>query len=137
MYYSKEKIMKKLYQPDSYQLKKILITLFAAFFVTACASTPPPTAQMAISNEAINNASSAGSNEFAPVELKSAIEKMEAAKAAMQKKEYNIARQLAEQAQADAQLAMAVTRSAKAQKAADTLKEDSRILRQEIDRKTK
>jgi len=129
--------MKKLYQPGSYSLHKILITLLAAFFVTACASTPPPTAQMAISNEAINNASSAGSNEFAPVQLKSAIEKMEAAKAAMQKKKYDVARQLAEQAQADAQLAMAVTRSAKAQKAADALKEDSRIMRQEIDRKTK
>jgi hypothetical protein len=130
-------MMKKLYQPGSYPLQQILITLLAAFLVTACASTPPPTAQMAISNEAINNANSAGSNEFAPVQLKSAIEKMEAAKAAMQNKKYDVASQLAEQAQADAQLAMAVTRSAKAQKAADALKEDSRILRQEIDRKTK
>jgi len=130
-------MMKKLYQPGSYPLQKILITLLAAFLVTACASTPPPTAQMAIANEALNNANSAGSNEFAPVQLKSATEKMEAAKAAMQKKKYDVARQLAEQAQADAQLAMAITRSAKAQKAADALKEDSRIMRQEIDRKTK
>jgi hypothetical protein len=48
-----------------------------------------------------------------------------------------LAQQLAEQAQVDAKLAIAMARGAKAKKAADALQEDSRILSQEIGRKTK
>jgi hypothetical protein len=92
---------------------------------------------MAISRAAVSNASSAGGNEFAPLQLKSAMEKMDSAERAMAEKKYDQARQLAEQAQVDAQLAEATARSVKAQKAADALKEDSRVLREEIDRKTK
>ena len=61
--------------------------------------------------------------------------KMDAAEKAMVAKDYVRARQLAEQAQVDAQLAGAMARSAKAKKAADELQEGSRILRQEIERK--
>lgn len=130
-------MMKKLQQPGSFQLTKIAISLIAVLFVSACASIPAPTEQIAISNEAVKNASNAGSNEFAPVQLKSAIEKMASANRAMQEKKYVLARQLSEQAQVDAQLALEMTRSAKAQKAAEALEEDNRVLRQEIDRKTK
>ena len=82
-------------------------------------------------------ASSAGGNEAAPLLLKSAMDKMNAAERAMTEKKYEHARQLAEQAQVDAQLAEATARSVKAQNAADALQEDSRVLRQEIERKTK
>lgn len=107
----------------------------AAIFVMGCASTPAPTEQMAVSRAALSNATSAGGNEFAPLQIKSATEKMAAAERAMAGKDYARARQLAEQAQVDAQLAEAMARTAKAQKAADALKEDSRVLRQEINRK--
>jgi len=60
---------------------------------------------------------------------------MDAAERAMVKEDYLSARQLAEQAQADAELASAMARSAKAQKAAGSLREGIRVLRQEIDRK--
>lgn len=111
-------------------------SITAALLLAACASTPAPTEQMALSRAAVSNATSAGGNEFAPLQLKSAIDKMDAAERAMTAKDYVRARQLAEQAQVDAQLAEATARSAQAQKAADALQEDSRILRQEIDRKT-
>jgi hypothetical protein len=91
---------------------------------------------MAVSRAAVSNASSAGGNEFAPIQLKFAMEKMAGAERAMADKDYVLARHLAEQAQVDAQLAGATARSAKAAKAADSLQEDSRVLRQEIDRKT-
>lgn len=130
-------MMKKFYDIKSRQLQKLIIMLAAAFIVTACATTPPPVEQMAIARSAINNANSAGSNEFAPLQLKSANEKMADAERAMKEKDYVHARQQAEQAQLDAQLAVEMTRAAKAQKAADALQEDSRVLRQEIDRKTK
>lgn len=125
----------------SHQLmRSIGITVAAAVFIAGCANTPPnpaPTEQMAVSKAALSNAVSAGGNEFAPLPLKSAMEKMNGAEKALAEKDYVRARQLAEQAQVDAQLAEAMARSAKAQKAADALQEDSRVLRQELDRKTK
>lgn len=116
---------------------KIVVAVAAAALIAGCASTPAPTEQMAVSRAAVSNASSAGANEFAPLQLKSATEKMDAAERAMTEKDYEHARQLAEQAQVDAQLATAKARSVKAQKAADALQEDTRILRQELERKTK
>jgi uncharacterized protein with von Willebrand factor type A (vWA) domain len=117
-------------------LRGIAASITALLLITACASTPAPTEQMALSRAAVSNATSAGGNEFAPIQLKSAIDKMDAAEHALSAKDYIRARQLAEQAQVDAQLAEATARSAKAQKAADALQEDSRVLRQEIERKT-
>ena len=130
-------MMKKFYQLKSGQMHKISVTVAVAIFMVGCASTPAPLEQMAVSRAAVSSASSNGGNEFAPLQLKSAMEKMDAADRAMAKKDYVRARQLAEQAQVDAQLAGAMARSAKAQKAADALQESSRVLRQEIDRKTK
>ena len=120
---------------------KIGITVAAAVFMAGCASTPPampaPTEQMAVSRASLNNANSAGGNEFAPIQFKSAMEKMEGAERAIGEKDYARARLLAEEAQVDADLAAAAARSAKARKAADAVQEDSRVLRQEINRKTK
>ena len=130
-------MIQKIIQLRSNQfIHRIGLGVAAAIFMAGCASTPAPVGQMAVSREAISNASSAGANEFAPVQLNSAIEKMDSAERAMVKKDYVVARQLAEQAEADAQLAATMSRSAKAKKAADELQEGSRILRQEIERKS-
>jgi len=129
--------MKKFYQLKSNQIMhRIVVSVAAVVLIAGCASTPAPTEQMAVSRAAVSNASSAGANEFAPLQLRSATEKMDAAERAMTEKDYARARQLAEQAQIDAQLAAATARSAKAKKASDALQEDSRILRQELERKT-
>ena len=109
----------------------------AAMFMAGCASTSAPTEQMAVSKAAVSNAMSAGGNQFAPVQFKSALDKMDAAEKAMAEKNYELALRLAEQAEVDAKLAAEMARSAKAQKAADELQEDIRVLRQEIDRQTK
>jgi len=129
-------MIQKINQLGSNQMiHRIGLSVAVAIFMAGCAGTPAPIEQMAISREAISNARSAGGNEFAPVQLNSAVEKMDAAERAMEKKDYVRARQLAEQAEADAQLAGSTARSAKAKKAADELQEGSRILRQEIERK--
>ncbi|WP_297479312.1 DUF4398 domain-containing protein [Ferrovum sp.] len=115
-------------------LRRIGVIVGAAILVAGCASTPPPTAQMAISKTAVSNASSAGGTEYAPLQLKSAKEKLDAAERAMVEKNYVLAKQLAEEAQVDAELAVAIARSNQAKKAADAVQEDSRALHQEIDR---
>ncbi|TPQ24320.1 DUF4398 domain-containing protein [Methylomonas koyamae] len=111
------------------------IGLATALFAAGCASIPAPTEQMAVSKAAVNSASSAGGNEYAPIPLRAAVQKLDAAERAMSQKDYLQARQLAEQAQVDAQLAAATARAAKAQKAARELQESNRVLREEIDRK--
>ena len=108
---------------------------FAAMVATGCASVNPPTAQLEVSKMAVSSATSAGGNEFAPGEMRAAQDKLDRAIQAMTAKDYKNARLLAEQAQADAQLAAAKAGSAKAQKAAATIQESSQILRQELDRK--
>ena len=130
-------MMKNSYYTKSHQMMLTAgAAVISAIFMAGCASIPAPTEQMAVSKAAVNNALSAGSNEFAPVQLKSAMEKMDAAERAMTERNYELARQLAEQAQIDAKLAGTMARSSKAQKAADALQEDSRVLRKEIDRQT-
>ncbi len=132
-----KKIMKNSYRTKSYQAVLVIsASMMGLFLMTGCASTPAPTEQMAVTKAEIDNALRSGSNESAPLELKSAMEKMNAAERAMADKDYAHARQLAEQAELDAKLASVRARSTKAQKAADALQEDSRVLRQEIERQT-
>lgn len=127
--------MKKTYHLRSFQMMRgIGVSAAVAIFIAGCASIPAPTEQMAVSKVAVSNATSAGGNEFAPQALKSAMEKMDAAERAMAEQDYLRARQLAEQAQVDAQLAAVTARSAKAQKAAQELQEGNRVLQQEIER---
>lgn len=109
----------------------------AAFAIAGCASTPAPTEQMAVSKSALANASSSGADEYAPVEMRTARAKMERAAVAMAKEDYENARWLAEEAQADARLAEKKAHSEKAQKAAVVMQDDIRVLREEINRNRK
>jgi len=109
----------------------------AVVFMAGCASTSAPTEQMAVSRAAVSNALAAGGNQFAPVQFKSASDKLAAAERAMADKDYELALRLAEQAEVDARLAAEMARSTKAQRAADALQDDIRVLRQEIERQSK
>ena len=109
----------------------------AAVVIVGCASIPPPTEQIAVAKSALASAASAGGNEFASVEMSAAQEKLDRAHQAMEKEDYENARWLAEQAQADARLAEKKAQSAKAQKAASVIQDDIRVLREEINRKSK
>jgi hypothetical protein len=97
----------------------------------------PATADVAVSKAAVDNAASAGGAELAPVEMRMAREKMAAANKAMTDKDYELASDLANQAQADAKLAQAKAASAKAQAASAALDDDIRILREELQRARK
>ena len=109
----------------------------AAVIAAGCASAPAPTEQMAVSKSAVANAVAAGGTEYAAVEMRTAQEKMDRANRAMDKEDYPTARRLAEEAQADARLAEKKAQSAKAEKAASVTQEDTRVLREEMNRKTK
>jgi Domain of unknown function (DUF4398) len=112
------------------------VAMLATLFIAACASTPPPTAQVAVSNAALANAVSAGGPELAADEMRVARAKLERANAAMVAKDYAMAGMLAREAEVDALLAASRARSAKAQKAAAAVQEGSRVLTEELQRKT-
>jgi hypothetical protein len=110
----------------------------AAVLMAGCASSgPKPTEQIAVSKSAVDNAVAAGGAEYAPVEMRTAQDKMDRAHRAMDKEDYVNARWLAEEAQVDARLAEKKAQSAKAQKAAIVMSDDIRVLRDEINRKSK
>lgn len=109
--------------------------LCAAALLSACASQKAPaTADVAVSQAAVENAAQAGAAELAPAELLAAREKTQQAKRALADKDYKLARELAQQAEADAKLAQSKATSAKATSAANAVQENVRVLREELDR---
>ena len=74
--------------------------------LAACSSTPPPTAQMAVSQSTVQRVSTAPNvSARAPVELQQARDKWAQAQKAMTDKDYVAARRLAEDAEAAARVA--------------------------------
>ena len=118
---------------------KCSILILCLLVLTGCATTKqPPSSQigkMALSRAAVEKASSAGAYEYAPLELKTARDKIELAKAATQSKDYVTAERLLEQATVDAELAEARSKTAKSQKVVDELKMSIDMLREEIQRR--
>lgn len=103
--------------------------------LAGCASQKAPaTADVAVSRNAVQNAVQAGAAELAPAEITAARAKMMRANEALAARDYKLARELAMQAQADAQLAQSKANSAKATAASDALNEGLRVLRQEVER---
>jgi hypothetical protein len=115
-----------------------VLSALTLVFAAGCTSLKTPaTADVAVSNAAVENASMAGGAEFAPMEMKSAREKMALANQAMAAKDYKLAMDLASQAQADAKLAQGKANSTKAREQANALQEDIQVLRVELERSSK
>lgn len=114
--------------------RRVGVVVMAAALAGGCAGVPSPTEQIAVSKLAVANANSAGGTEFAPVEMRTAQEKLDAAIQAMTDEKNKQARLLGEQAQVDAELATAKAHAAKAEKAAVAVEEDNRVLHKELDR---
>ena len=123
----------------NYSKPGLMLVCSAAIVLSAgCSSLKTPaTVDVAASKAAVDNARDAGGAEFAPAEMNAAREKMALANKAMADKDYKLALNLANQAQADAKLAQAKANSAKAQAVANTLQEDIRVMREELDRANK
>jgi Skp family chaperone for outer membrane proteins len=118
-----------------YTLPMLLAT---AALLSACASQKTPaTADVAVTRAAVENATQAGAADLAPAELLSAREKLQQASRALADKDYKLASDLSQQAQADAKLAQSKATSAKATGAANEVQENVRVLREELDRANK
>jgi hypothetical protein len=117
-------------------VRVMALTSTLAIFLSGCASTPVPTEQMAVAEAAVSSASSSNTSKHAPGELQVAISKLDRARAALAREDYMTARQMAEQAEVDAQVARVRSQSVSAGKAASESEEAARVLREEINRKS-
>lgn len=113
-----------------------VVTLGAAVTLAGCAGTPPPTTQLAVAKQAVTAADTAQSAEYAPVELRTAREKLSQAEQASLNEQYDKARHLAEQAEWDARVAERKARAEKARRALRQAEEGTLELRDESLRRT-
>ncbi|MBL0087482.1 MAG: DUF4398 domain-containing protein [Ideonella sp.] len=113
----------------------LALLAFAVLTLSACASAPVPNEQMAVAEAAVQRANSTGTHDLAAVELQRASGKLASARQAMGSKDYDRARQLAEQAEADALVAESHAQSARSRLAAQESQDAARVLREELARK--
>jgi predicted S18 family serine protease len=110
----------------------ILPAVVMAILLSACASTNPPTQQLTQTETVISQAAQIGAADYAPLELREARRKLDEARRAYDRKDYEEAARFAEQARVDAELAQIRTLSGKAEKAVNELRESIRLLKEEI-----
>jgi hypothetical protein len=118
---------------NSPQWLRAATVLALAAMLAACAGAPAPNAQLAVAQAAVERASGSAAAE-APLELAAARDKINRAQVAYSNKDYALARQLAEQAEADAGLAEAQARFVRAQRALEEVRSGIRQMREEMNR---
>ncbi|MFW5816822.1 MAG: DUF4398 domain-containing protein [Wenzhouxiangella sp.] len=84
----------------------------ALVLLAACATTPPDPRLLDNAEQAIETAREADAEEYAPLELRFARERLEAARFQLDNDQAGPARRLADEAEIEAQLALARSRAA-------------------------
>ncbi|MCU7815962.1 MAG: DUF4398 domain-containing protein [Candidatus Thiodiazotropha sp. (ex Rostrolucina anterorostrata)] len=100
--------------------------------IVGCSSTPEPVAEMAAAKTSLIAAESEETLRHAPVAVDRAKQKLKRAATAIAKEEFDEARRLAEEAQADAELAQAIASKTGTEKAVKELQNSIQVLREEI-----
>ena len=114
-----------------------LSVLIVIPFVIGCAPKVAPVENITSAEMAIKVAQESNASVNAPLELKIATDKLNQAKAAIEQEQFDKAQRLADEAMLDAQLAEAKSRSEKAKKVAQEMKDNIVTLRNEIERSQK
>jgi hypothetical protein len=104
--------------------------------MAACASKAPPSDEMAAARTALQTAADMGAIDLAPAEMQSAEDKAERARAAVVAGDYPSAKRLAEEAQADAELAAVRAQTAKTRKVTELMQDYTRQWQEDNGRKT-
>ena len=108
-------------------MKPILIALICLTF-TACTTVRPDPAVLESAEQAILAAEAVGGDEFAPVEMRFAREKLESAKKGMEKEKYVVAVYLAEESEINSELAIEKSRTAKSRRRVNELRKSNEEL---------
>ncbi len=112
----------------------VLLTALGILGLNGCGGFAAlPKEKISDADKAMREAAESNASINAPVELKTAEDKLAAAKAAFKKKDYDEATRLAEQASVDADFAKAKGTSEKAKKKAEEIRENIKVLRRDIE----
>ena len=98
--------------------KHAVLGAAVALIVAGCASTPIPNEKIAVAKSSVQARRTSGAPELAPVEMAAARDKLARAEKAAADRDAQPATDLAEQANADAQLAEATAQEQRSHKAA-------------------
>lgn len=115
---------------------RVATGLAGALMMTACASTPAPTAQIQAAQQAIAAAERTDASRHAAAELGEAQARLASANSAVQAKEMEAAARLADESRVEAELASARTASVKARMVNDEMKRSTVTLIDEMQRNT-
>jgi len=118
-------------------MQRRTLTLAVALTLSAaCASTPMPTEQLALADQAVESAADAGAAEYAAGELATARDKLQRARQGAESRSIDPVQveRLAVQAAADARLAEARADASKATKAVEDTEANLRALEEEAAR---
>lgn len=110
----------------------VTISVIIVSSLLSCATIHPPSQQLTETETVIRQAEQIGASEYAPLTIREAKKKLELARAAYEREDFEEARRLAEQSKVDAELAQIQTLSGKTQKAVRELREGIRILQEEL-----
>ena len=102
--------------------------------VSGCATTPIPNEEIAVAKSSVQRAEQNGAPELAPVEMSTARQELASAETAAANRDALAAKQWAEKANVDAQLAEATAQQRRAHKAATEFDASMSALRHETER---
>ncbi len=123
-----------MYISDANKRKWTVFTLsFMVSMIPACAGVAPMEKMVKLESQ-ISNARQAEAIVYSPLELKFAEDKYRLAQDAIEDKEYDVARQFADEAMLDAQFAEIKALSVRAQREAQEMRESIETLRTELNR---
>jgi hypothetical protein len=115
---------------------RVATGLAGALMITACASTPAPTAKIQAAQQAISAAERTDASRHAAAELGAAQARLASANTAVQAEEMETAARLADESRVEAELATARSASVKARMVNDEMKRSTVTLIDEMQRNT-
>jgi len=108
-------------------MKPILIA-FVCLVLGACATVRPDAAIFESAERAIKAAEAAGGDEFAPVEMRFAREKLQSARKGLEKEKYQVSVYLVEESEINAELAIEKSRTAKSRRLVNEMRKSNEEL---------
>ena len=104
---------------------KAIFILFVSIAISGCTSVRPGPDAFESAERAIGLAVEAGGDEFAPVEMRFAREKLESARIGMEKQKYEVAMYLVEESEINAELAIEKSRTGESRRRANELRKSN------------
>lgn len=111
---------------------RFTFVLLLAATLLSCSSAKPGPDVFDTAVQAIQAAERAGAEEFAPVELRFAREKLAEARRGIEQRKYDVALYLVEQSEINSELAIEQSRSAQSRRKANELRRSNEVLREEL-----